>query len=55
MTEFAVGDEVYGVGSGAFAEYAVALEAKLAHKPAGLSFAQAAAVPISASTALQAR
>jgi NADPH:quinone reductase-like Zn-dependent oxidoreductase len=54
VTRFAVGDEVYGVGRGSFAEYAVAREDKLAPKPGNLSFAQAAVVPISASTALQA-
>ena len=54
VTRFAVGDEVYGVGRGSFAEYAVSSEEKLAHKPASLSFEQAAVVPISAGTALQA-
>lgn len=54
VTRFAVGDEVYGVAPGSFAEYAVGPERKLAHKPVGLSFAEAAVVPISASTALQA-
>ena len=39
---------------GSFAEYAVAREDKLARKPANLSFAQAAAIPVSAGTALQA-
>jgi NADPH:quinone reductase-like Zn-dependent oxidoreductase len=53
-TRFAVGDEVYGVGRGSFAEYAVAREDKLARKPATLSFEQAAVVPISAATALEA-
>jgi NADPH:quinone reductase-like Zn-dependent oxidoreductase len=53
VTRFSVGDEVYGSGSGSFAEYAVAPEAKLALKPANLSFEQAAAVPVSAVTALQ--
>ena len=53
-TRFAVGDEVYGMSRGAFAEYAAALEDKLAHKPSNLSFEQAAVVPISAGTALQA-
>ena len=38
---------------GAFAEYAAAREDKLAHKPSTLTFEQAAAVPISATTALQ--
>jgi NADPH:quinone reductase-like Zn-dependent oxidoreductase len=54
VTRFAVGDEVYGVGRGSFAEYAVAREDKLAEKPAALGFEQAAVVPISAGTALQA-
>ena len=54
VTRFAVGDEVYGIAPGSFAEYAVAREDKLARKPANLSFAQAAIVPVSAGTALQA-
>ncbi|WP_374455413.1 NAD(P)-dependent alcohol dehydrogenase [Nocardioides sp.] len=54
VTRFAPGDEVYGVAPGAFAEYALAEEDKLARKPAGITFAQAAVVPISAGTALQA-
>lgn len=54
VTRFAVGDEVYGVGRGSFAEYATVREDKLAPKPDGLSFEQAAVVPISAATALQA-
>ncbi len=54
VTRFAVGDEVYGIAPGSFAEYAVAPEAKLARKPANLGFAQAAVVPVSAGTALQA-
>ncbi len=54
VTDFAPGDEVYGIGRGSFAEYAVARADKLAHKPLNLSFEQAAVVPISAGTALQA-
>jgi NADPH:quinone reductase-like Zn-dependent oxidoreductase len=54
VTKFAVGDEVYGMSRGSFAEYAAVLEDKLAHKPASLSFEQAAVVPISAGTAIQA-
>ena len=54
VTDFVVGDEVYGVGRGSFAEYAVARADKLARKPESLSFEQAAVVPISAATALQA-
>ncbi|ANZ35823.1 NADPH:quinone reductase [Lentzea guizhouensis] len=53
VTEFAVGDEVFGTCDGAFAEYAVTQAKRLARKPAGLSFAEAAAVPISGGTALQ--
>ncbi|MDP9695647.1 UNVERIFIED_ORG: NADPH:quinone reductase-like Zn-dependent oxidoreductase [Arthrobacter globiformis] len=52
VTRFAVGDAVYGSGRGSYAEYAVAPEAKLAAKPESLSFEQAAAVPVSAVTAL---
>ncbi|MEV4620722.1 NAD(P)-dependent alcohol dehydrogenase [Asanoa sp. NPDC049573] len=54
VTRFAVGDEVYGIGRGSFATFAAAREDKLARKPANLSFAQAAVVPISAIVALQA-
>jgi NADPH:quinone reductase-like Zn-dependent oxidoreductase len=54
VTRFAVGDEVFGMSRGSFAEYAAAPENKLAHKPAGCSFEQAAVVPISGGTALQA-
>jgi NADPH:quinone reductase-like Zn-dependent oxidoreductase len=54
--QFKPGDEVFGVtgfaGKG-FAEYVCALEKKLALKPANLSFEEAAAVPVAASTALQ--
>jgi NADPH:quinone reductase-like Zn-dependent oxidoreductase len=42
-----------GTCEGSFAEYACAREDRLAAKPANLSFEQAAAVPISASSALQ--
>ena len=51
---FAVGDEVYGATRGAFAEYAVAPVGKVAPKPAGLSFAQAAVLPYPTFVALQA-
>lgn len=54
VTRFAPGDEVYGVAPGSFAEYAVAEVNKLATKPAALSYTEAAVVPISAGTALQA-
>ncbi len=42
VTRFAVGDEVFGISRGSFAEYAAAREDKLAHKPANASFEQAA-------------
>jgi len=54
VTEFQPGDEVFGTAAGSFAEYARARAGKLAPKPANLTFEQAAAVPISAITALQA-
>ena len=53
VTEFEVGDEVFGIADGSFAEYAVARADKLVHKPAGLTFEQAAVVPVSATTAMQ--
>jgi NADPH:quinone reductase-like Zn-dependent oxidoreductase len=54
VTRFSPGVEVYGTAAGSFAEYAVAAEDKLSRKPVNLSFEQAAIVPISATTALQA-
>jgi NADPH:quinone reductase-like Zn-dependent oxidoreductase len=48
-----VGDEVFGVADGSFAEYATAHPAKLAPKPANLSFEEAATVPTTGCTALQ--
>jgi NADPH:quinone reductase-like Zn-dependent oxidoreductase len=54
VTRFQAGDEVFGTCNGSFAEYACAREDKLAPKPANLAFEQAAAVPTSACTALQA-
>jgi NADPH:quinone reductase-like Zn-dependent oxidoreductase len=54
VARFCVGDEVFGIARGSFAEYARAREDKLAHKPASLSFEQAAAMPVSGLTALRA-
>jgi len=54
VTAFTPGDEIYGTCDGSFAEYARAKVSMLAPKPANLTFEQAAAVPISGSTALQA-
>ncbi|MBN6051473.1 NAD(P)-dependent alcohol dehydrogenase [Nonomuraea sp. RK-328] len=55
VTRFRPGDEVHGTcDGGSYAEYAAAPERLLARKPAGLSFEEAAAVPVSGTTALQA-
>ena len=53
VSRFAVGEEVFGIGRGSFAEFACARPDKLVRKPAGLTFAQAAAVAVSGLTALQ--
>ncbi len=55
VSEFRPGDEVYaGIGRGGFAEYACVRQDELAPKPSSLTFEQAAAVPITGTTALQA-
>jgi NADPH:quinone reductase-like Zn-dependent oxidoreductase len=54
VARFQPGDEVFGIGKGSYAEHVRALEDKLAPKPANLTFEQAAVVPISGLTALQA-
>jgi NADPH:quinone reductase-like Zn-dependent oxidoreductase len=54
VTEVRPGDEVMGTVHGSFAELAVGGADKLVPKPAGITFEQAAAVPISGTTALQA-
>ncbi len=53
VTQFKVGDEVFGACAGAYAEFAVAREQNLVLKPANITFEQAAAVPVAAITALQ--
>jgi NADPH:quinone reductase-like Zn-dependent oxidoreductase len=53
VKELRTGDEVFGWCAGAFAEYASATEDHFVKKPANLTFEQAAAVGVSASTALQ--
>ena len=53
VTRLRVGDEVFGAGAGTLAECVAVPEASLVLKPAGLSFEQAAAVPVAALTALQ--
>jgi NADPH:quinone reductase-like Zn-dependent oxidoreductase len=54
VTRFKAGDEVFGMGSGTFAEYVAVREDHVVAKPANLTFEQAAAVPVAAITALQA-
>jgi NADPH:quinone reductase-like Zn-dependent oxidoreductase len=53
VAELRVGDEVYGMKQGSFAEYVCAPASLIARKPEGLSFEEAAAVPLAALTALQ--
>jgi NADPH:quinone reductase-like Zn-dependent oxidoreductase len=54
VTRFSPGDAVFGGRTGAFAEYVVVREDRaVVAKPAGVSFEQAAAVPIAGLTALQ--
>jgi NADPH:quinone reductase-like Zn-dependent oxidoreductase len=53
VKQFQPGDEVFGWCNGAFAEYVSVSEDGLVLKPASLTFEQAAAVPVSAFTALQ--
>ena len=55
VTRFKPGDDVFGGWSGAFAEYVLLSEDRaVVHKPASVTFEQAAATPIAAVTALQA-
>jgi len=54
VARFEVGDAVFGIARGAYAEYAVAEEKSLSHKPENISFDQAAVTAISGITALQA-
>lgn len=54
VTGISVGEQVYGVARGSFAEYAVARANQLAPTPGNLTAEQAAVVPISAATALHA-
>lgn len=54
VSGFAIDDEVFGIAPGSWAEFAAGKAAKLATKPVALSFEQAAIVPVSGGTALQA-
>ena len=53
VSRFGPGDEVFGLGKGSYAEYAAALEDKLAPRPANLGFEQAAVIAASGLPALQ--
>ena len=53
VTQFKIGDEVFGACNGAFAEYACGRESAFVIKPSKVSFEQAASVPVAALTALQ--
>jgi NADPH:quinone reductase-like Zn-dependent oxidoreductase len=54
VMQFRPGDEVFGAGTGAYAEYVSVAADGLVPKPTNLTFEQAAAVPVAALTALQA-
>lgn len=54
VTEFAVGDTVFGIGEGCFAELAVARADRIVPRPPELDAVGAAALPLSGLTALQA-
>ncbi|WP_341231734.1 NAD(P)-dependent alcohol dehydrogenase [Nocardioides salarius] len=54
VTSFAIGDEVIGTANGSYADFAVVPVSRLARKPASLSFEEAATLPVSGATALQA-
>lgn len=53
VTQFQPGDELFGMGNGAFAEYLCVRQTEAALKPANLTFEEAAAVPLAGLTALQ--
>ncbi|WLW50082.1 NAD(P)-dependent alcohol dehydrogenase [Streptomyces sp. YU58] len=52
VTGLRPGEEVYGEADGAFAEYVCARDGMVGPKPSGLTFEQAAAMPLAANTAL---
>ena len=54
VTGFKPGDEVFGHAPGAYADFVIATEDQIEHKPSNLSFEAAAAVPIAGVTAIQA-
>lgn len=54
VSAFEVGEEVMGTADGSLAELAVVPETRLAHKPESVSFEEAAVIPVSGVTAIQA-
>jgi NADPH:quinone reductase-like Zn-dependent oxidoreductase len=54
VTDWQVGEAVFGRGSNGYAEYALMPANALVRKPASLSFAEAASIPVAALTAWQA-
>ncbi len=54
VTDWAIGDEVIAVARGSFATHVVVSSSLVARKPSGLSFEQAAAIPIAFLTAVHA-
>lgn len=54
VEELRTGDEVFGTTGSSWAEYTTARPERLALKPGGISFEEAAAVPVAGTTALQA-
>jgi len=53
VTQFQVGDEVFGAAGGAYAEYVCSAEDRIAPKPSNMTFEEAAAVPVAGISALQ--
>jgi NADPH:quinone reductase-like Zn-dependent oxidoreductase len=51
VTAFKKGDEVYGIVAGGYAEYSLALASDVQPKPVGLTFEEAAALPVGVLTA----
>ncbi|MDR3688160.1 MAG: NADP-dependent oxidoreductase [Fimbriimonas sp.] len=54
VTDFEIGDEVYGIATESMAEYVVAMTSATARKPVSMDLPDAAAVPLAAMTAWQA-
>ncbi|GGG00898.1 NADPH:quinone reductase [Rhodococcoides trifolii] len=54
VTGFEPGDDVFGAADGGYAEYTLVDAASAAHKPEGVSFADASTLPVAAGTAYDA-